>query len=182
MNRSVRSPQIFVISGKLLFVLVLLYFAIQLVFSSDPWIPFDFANLLIHESGHFIFSIFGEFVSILGGSLFQILVPTGIAIYFFYHRQIFSSAFALYWMGDNCVNVARYIKDAQSMQLPLLGGGIHDWNWLLSQTGLLSLNQEIGIFVQSVGIIFLIIGLTGMVGTCVYHIEQYISLKEMPIR
>lgn len=172
MNRSIRSPQIFVVFGKLLFVLVLLYFAIQLVFSPDPWIPFDFANLIIHEAGHFVFSLFGEFISILGGSLFQILVPAGIALYFFYYRQIFASAFALYWMGDNCVNVSRYIRDAQSMQLPLLGGGIHDWNWLLSQTGLLSHNQEIGVFVQSIGIIFLLAGLTIMVVSCIYQIQN----------
>jgi len=36
------------------------------------------------------------------------------------------------------LNVARYMADAQAMALPLVGGEIHDWNWLLSRIGLLS--------------------------------------------
>lgn len=32
---------------------------------------------------------------------------------------------------------AEYLGDAKAMQLPLVGGGTHDWNWLLSRWGLL---------------------------------------------
>src|SRR3954462_1087916 len=32
-------------------------------------------NLVFHESGHIIFSPFGEFMTVLGGSLMQILIP-----------------------------------------------------------------------------------------------------------
>jgi len=35
------------------------------------------------------------------------------------------------------LNVARYVADAKEMALPLLGGGIHDWNTLLGGTFLL---------------------------------------------
>ena len=32
-------------------------------------------NLLFHEAGHIIFSPFGQFMTMLGGSLMQVLVP-----------------------------------------------------------------------------------------------------------
>lgn len=34
---------------------------------------------------------------------------------------------------------AEYLGDAMAMQLPLVGGGTHDWNWLLSHWGLLDI-------------------------------------------
>jgi len=42
----------------------------------DPyqWHFIDGVNLLIHEAGHIIFMPFGEFISIAGGSLFQLIV------------------------------------------------------------------------------------------------------------
>ena len=36
---------------------------------------FNWANLVFHEAGHVIFSPLGRFMTVLGGSLFQILVP-----------------------------------------------------------------------------------------------------------
>ena len=40
--------------------------------------------------------------------------------------------------------VQDYISDAQVQQLRLVGGPIHDWNWLLSQWGLLPQCERIG--------------------------------------
>ena len=38
--------------------------------------------LPIHEAGHVLFRPFGEFMMILGGSLFQLLLPLGICVAF----------------------------------------------------------------------------------------------------
>jgi hypothetical protein len=57
------------------------------------------------------------------------------------------------------------MKDAILMQLPLLGGDgtIHDWNWLFTQTGLLSWSQLIGTLTYIIGIILIVLSISGMI-------------------
>lgn len=97
-------------------------------------------NLAFHEAGHIVFAPLGIFVGMLGGSLFQCLVPLFFAAAFLKRREPMGLAFCLMWFGQNLIDVAVYIADARDMFLPLVtpGGGeaIHDWNWLLSRLGL----------------------------------------------
>lgn len=97
-------------------------------------------NLIFHEAGHVIFMVFGQFIGILGGSLFQILVPAFIAGYFFVTRQFYAGAIALCWTGQNFWDVSVYVQDAAERVLPLLGGAseeYHDWYNLLTDMNLL---------------------------------------------
>lgn len=100
-------------------------------------------NLPIHEAGHILFRVFGEFAGIAGGSLLQILVPIAFFGYFVYYEKPFSAAIVLFWVGNNFLDVYVYANDAIVMQLPLLSGltgaegGFHDWNYLLTETGFL---------------------------------------------
>ena len=43
------------------------------------WRMIDGFNLVMHEAGHVLFMFFGEFMTILGGSLFQVLAPAAFA-------------------------------------------------------------------------------------------------------
>jgi hypothetical protein len=84
----------------------------------------DGANLIFHEAGHAIFIFFGQFIHVLMGSGFQVLLPLGIALYFFYTRQNLSGTICLMWVGQNLINVSVYAGDSIVMQLPLLGGEV----------------------------------------------------------
>jgi hypothetical protein len=110
-------------------------------------------DLIIHEAGHAIFRLLGEFVMFLGGTLMQLLVPIGITAYFWYHRQRFSAAVTLFWVSINLFDVSIYMKDARSQSLPLLGGEAvtHDWFYLFGATGLLQQDQMIGNLVYFLG-------------------------------
>ncbi len=112
-------------------------------------------NLIFHEAGHVIFSFFGRFLHILGGSLMQVLVPAGIAGYFFFHRQLYAGALTLCWVAQNLWDVSIYIKDAQARVLPLLGGEavLHDWHFLLLDMNLLTKDQLIGNLVFWLGVL-----------------------------
>src|SRR5271170_5878299 len=57
----------------------------------------DFVNLIIHEGGHFFFSWFGYTITILGGTLGELLVPFLCALYFFFHRETTGFAFSAFW-------------------------------------------------------------------------------------
>jgi len=113
------------------------------------WIT-DWMNLYIHEAGHLLFRIFGQWMYFLGGSLTQILLPLSLVIIIAKQRNWYIGA-AGFWMGENMVNVSIYIKDAPFRKLHLIGKGlIHDWNWLLSNN--LDAAEPLGDIVCIVGI------------------------------
>jgi hypothetical protein len=117
------------------------------------WHFIDGVNLVIHEAGHVIFMPFGEFISVAGGSLFQLIVPAVFAAYFFRRGQFYSAALVLFWLGQSMLNVAVYAGDALALELPLLGGedSIHDWNYMLDRLGMLQSTRVIGGLIRLCG-------------------------------
>lgn len=93
-------------------------------------------NLPFHEFGHVLFAPFGHFMAILGGSLFQLLLPLGLTVFFVIHqRDNFAAAVTLWWAGQSFIDLSPYIRDAPYRLLPLIGGGgeeSHDWGNLLT--------------------------------------------------
>lgn len=113
--------------------------------------------LPIHEAGHILFMPFGEFVIILGGSLFQLAMPLGICVAFvLVNRDNFGAAIGLWWTSVSLLDLSPYIYDALHPQLILLGGytgenGSHDWIYLLITFGQLHNAQRWGAFVHGFG-------------------------------
>lgn len=103
----------------------------------------DGVNLLFHEAGHFFFGFMGETVQFLGGTLGQLFFPIACAMHFAQTDKHFEAWLMGVWFAESLMNIARYLGDAQAMALPLVGGHIHDWNWLLSRWGVLSSSEEI---------------------------------------
>jgi hypothetical protein len=109
----------------------------------------DNVDLPIHEFGHLLFRPFGEFMMVAGGSLFQIILPAIFVGYFLWQRSYYSAAMVLFSVGQTILNVWVYASDAVVMQLVLTSGftgsegSFHDWNYLLSATGLLSSTKTI---------------------------------------
>lgn len=103
-------------------------------------------NLPFHEAGHMFFSPLGRFVTSLGGTLGQLLVPLlCMAVLLLKTRDPFGAAVCAWWFGENFLDIAPYINDARAGEMPLLGGnfgnsspyGFHDWEYLLTESGLL---------------------------------------------
>lgn len=106
--------------------------------SEDGWIPvLDSLNLVFHEAGHPVFSPFGEVLHILGGTILQLAVPLMVAGSAWARRSVAGTGLALAWCFQNGFNIARYLGDARAQELPLVGGGEHDWTALLGRWGLL---------------------------------------------
>lgn len=107
----------------------------------------DPLNLGIHEVGHLLFGFLGEFIGILGGTLFQLIVPIYGIFNFYKLQDYFSISLCFGWYAINCYNIATYAADARAMDLPLVspfGGHIkHDWNYMLSKLGWLNSDQLI---------------------------------------
>lgn len=131
----------------------------------DPyqWHLIDGVNLVIHEAGHLIFSPFGEFMMIAGGSLFQVIMPALFVGYFWYNDKYYSAALVLFWVGESILNVSVYAGDSVALQLPLLGGqdSMHDWNYLLSSLNLLSATAKVASAIRLLGTIMILLAAFG---------------------
>jgi hypothetical protein len=117
--------------------------AAHLLFDSQ-WVFIDNVNLLLHEAGHVLFSWGGEALAALGGTIGQLMWPAIFAVYFFWRRrERFAGMVAVWWFGENLIGIARYLRDGPRESLPLVGGNVHDWNFLLERWDLLSKADEI---------------------------------------
>ncbi|HEV7798295.1 MAG TPA: hypothetical protein VGO73_09075 [Pyrinomonadaceae bacterium] len=131
----------------------------------DPyqWHLIDGVNLVIHEAGHLVFSPFGEFMMIAGGSLFQVIMPALFVGYFWYHGKYYSAALVLFWVGESILNVSVYAGDAVALELPLLGGqdSVHDWNYLLTSLDLLPATAKVAGAIRLLGTIVIALAAFG---------------------
>jgi len=137
--------------------LVLLVWGIRLMSSSiaENAVGQSFLHLVnvpFHEAGHIFFRPFGAFMQSLGGTLGQLLMPAVcFGVLLIRTQDPFGASVALWWLGENFLDIAPYIADARAGVLPLLGGnvghsapyGFHDWEYLLTETGWLGLDQTL---------------------------------------
>lgn len=111
--------------------------------------------LIVHEAGHTFFSIFGNrIVTILGGSLNEILFSLIILGYFLINKMPKGVQFSFYLLGSAWFSIAYYAADASQRQLPLIGNlgkEAHDWHNLLRHWNLLEYDSEIGFLFVATG-------------------------------
>ena len=157
--------------GRVLaFVLVLLYSWTFVTYSLEPNVSNSFlhnVDLAFHEAGHIIFMPFGRFMTILGGSLMQVLIPLILAgAFLLYYRNPFAATVTFWWVGQSLVDIAPYIYDARNRQLVLLGGktgrddsAMHDWYNILSQLDLLRFDHAIARGTKYLGVLIILTAL-----------------------
>lgn len=116
------------------------------------------ANLLIHEFGHPFFSflfIGNRFMMFVGGTLTQLAFPLLFYGDFLRRGMPKSADACLLWFGQNFLHIAPYVADARTQELPLVGGGEHDWHYLLGSFGLLSLDKQVSQVFNLAGAFFM---------------------------
>jgi hypothetical protein len=129
-------------------------------------------NLIFHEAGHIIFMPFGEFMTILGGSLMQLIVPVVIT-YVFLMRESdpYAASIWLWWLGQNLTDVALYISDAGARALPLIGGmseEAHDWGNLLTILDLLQYDHTFWLIAHYTWLLLMTLALWWWAMTIIY--------------
>ena len=92
-------------------------------------------DLGFHELGHLLFAWAPGLIPPLSGSIVQVAVPLGLAIYFLIRREAYASALVFAWAATSAANVSVYAADAESQALVLLGNGRHDWAWVFGSIG-----------------------------------------------
>ena len=125
-------------------------------------------NLPFHEAGHIFFRPLGRFMTSAGGSITQILVPLiCLGVLLVQTRDAFGAGVCLWWTGQNFLDLAPYINDARAGVMPLVGGntgrtspyGFHDWEFLLTETGLLRYDHALARFAHLFGSMIMLLGI-----------------------
>ena len=176
-------------------ILVLAYMAWLIVFLMTDYgtpqgrvhMPFvlivtDWINLFIHEGGHGIFQIFGQFIYMLGGSLMQIILPAA-AVFVFLRSGMGTLPFTLFWLGENIVNVSVYMSDAPFRRLPLISKyATHDWGYITDTLGVTHLAEDFGLAVKILGILVCLGGLGVGIFIVIQRIrEEFFPAPERPV-
>jgi hypothetical protein len=128
----------------------------------------DGLNLIVHEGGHFLFVWFGDTAELYGGTLLQLIVPVALALAFVRRREMPGFTLATVWFFQNFLNVARYMADARAQELPLVGGGGHDWFAILASWRLLQYDTRLAGALRAAGWI-------GMLATYVWFLWRWLQ-------
>lgn len=116
-------------------------------------------DLGIHELGHLLATPFGTVISFVMGSGMQVLVPLGLAGYFwFWQGDRTAAGIIMVWAGTSLQDVSVYVADAPYRALQLIGG-THDWWFLLDRWDKLEWANEIARSTWALGLLVATAGL-----------------------
>jgi hypothetical protein len=142
---------------KLVFAVLLSVYFLSIAYAPLQGSFLDIVDLPVHETGHLLFRPLGEFMMVFGGSLFQLIVPAVFVGYFLRNGKYYSAAIVLFWVGQSLLNVFVYAADAVAMQIVLISGltgsegSFHDWNYLLTETGLINSTRTVAGSIRFLG-------------------------------
>lgn len=163
---------------KLVFAALLTLYFLSIAYKPLDGSFLDLVDLPVHETGHLLFRPLGEFMMIAGGSLFQVIVPAVFAGYFWWHEKYYSAGIVLLWVGQSILNVFVYANDAVQMQLVLTSGmtgsegSFHDWNYLLTETGLINSTRTVANIIRLLGTLTILAAGIGAVYYSLYPQDE----------
>src|SRR3984957_705229 len=94
--------------GWMVFYIVLLGNA---AFGGHLFQWFDLVFIPIHEGGHLLFRIFGEWLMVAGGTFLQLFVPFALAANFAFRRQVPGTAFCMFFFFEQFLPISIYMAD-----------------------------------------------------------------------
>ncbi len=150
--------------GALVSLCFYVLFLLYAVGSGPHFLILDYANLMIHEAGHPLFGIlggggedgFGHTLMVLGGTLLELIVPLACAVYFFFQRQAYGTAFSFFWFFENFLYIGVYMSDARTASQPLVGGDESDWTILFTHWNVLIHDTQIASATRAIGFLGMI--------------------------
>jgi hypothetical protein len=141
----------------------LAYVSVRSLNDDEYWTIFAGITLGVHEAGHVVFGPFGELLAVAGGSIMQLAVPVIVALLFLRQREYFGIAVALAWLSMSLSDLATYIGDARSQDLPLVSMGsgdpIHDWHYILGRFGMLGDDHALARFTRFIAVLSLLLAI-----------------------
>ena len=116
----------------------------------------------VHEIGHAVARglFLPEVIVVMAGSLFQLMTPIAIGIYFVWHGDWPALSLCLGWLGFATIEMATYMYDAPfgnlTLVAPFSSGDdlIHDFEYLFTRWHCLGSACRIGEVTAAIGYVF----------------------------
>lgn len=108
----------------------------------------------VHEMSHIITAFLPPVLTAMAGSVGEVTLTLLVVLAAVKERSYYAMIFGLLWYGLAMNSVGRYIADARTQALPLIGPGetvTHDWHFILSQWNMLEIDTVLGAFVRGTG-------------------------------
>lgn len=130
-------------------------------FLADRPVPLlDWFDLGIHEAGHLVAFPLPQLLMFMAGSFAQIAFPVAMAAYFWRARgDPAAGGFCLAWAGTSAWDVSVYVADAPVQALPLVGGGQHDWAFILGRFEAIDHAGRIAGWIEGAGAVLVVAGM-----------------------
>lgn len=135
---------------------------VRTMVDSETWNVFGGLTLAVHEGGHLLFGPFGQWLSIAGGSITQVMAPIVASWMLLRQDDRYGVAIVGTWLAYSLTNLANYIADARAMQMQLVGFSadpLHDWHYLLNSVNLLPYDTRLAGLVHLLATVVLIASL-----------------------
>lgn len=122
---------------------------------------------IVHESGHGVCYILNcpEFLTVINGTIFQLIFPLGIGIYFYFKNQKMGFYIALFFLGISLGYTAWYISTSYkglylSTSESFLGVDVyHDFYYILDKLSLLKQYKTISFLVNLLSTLIILFSL-----------------------
>lgn len=147
-------------------------------------VPFlDWFDLAVHEAGHMLAMPLPRIAMFMAGSFLQVALPLAFAWYFgVARRDRLAGGFCLAWAGTSAWDVSVYAGDAVTMRLPLVGGGEHDWAYILGHFDALHLTDRVAAGIRWGGLAISMLGLAVILWSWLREVRQAEAGSRVPDR
>lgn len=151
----------FLMFGRLGGLLLALFLTVPGILHPERWVFLNNVNLIFHEAGHVLLMWAGETLMLLGGSVFQVVLPAACAAFFWLRRDRYAAGLMLLWTAQSLANVSVYVADAPTRNLDLITGDpdTHDWWQLLGMWGKLNAAVTYGRVLHALSMVLMVFGL-----------------------
>ena len=115
-----------------------------------------FVDFGVHEASHIVMAWAPPVITAAAGSIGEVSFTVLLLIAAFRGKAYFAAVFTGLWVMLGFMSAGRYMADARTQALPLIGPGEtvqHDWNFVFSQLGWLNADTIIGGTVAGIGIL-----------------------------
>ncbi len=125
----------------------------------------------IHEVGHSVAGLLHlpEVAVVLAGSVFQLLTPVAVGVYFVWHDDCPALSLCVGWLGFATLEMATYMYDAPVRELTLVApfssgeNLIHDFEYLFTRWDCLDSAGLIGEVTAAIGYSFVFLALAFLI-------------------
>lgn len=112
-------------------------------------------NFGVHEVSHIIASFLPAILTAAAGSIGEVSFTLLLLFATIKEKAYFAAVFAAQWVMLGFVSAGRYMADARTQNMPLIGPGetvTHDWHFVFSELGWLGADTLIGGTAKIIGI------------------------------